>query len=105
MRGQDHEQGHERGKAELGLKCARVEEKRSVKNQIEAERTKMFTVNGNKVKIEEHLTISGYLASAGIDPSLVVVEYNHQIPDRQEWPNIHIQNGDNLEIVKFIGGG
>lgn len=65
----------------------------------------MFTVNGNKIKLERQITISGYLESAGIDSNLVIVEYNYLIPDREEWANIIIQSGDNLEIVKFIGGG
>ncbi len=65
----------------------------------------MFTVNGNKIKLEKQITISAYLESAGIDSNLVIVEHNYLIPDREEWADIIIQSGDNLEIVKFIGGG
>ena len=67
----------------------------------------MYTVavNGKKVELEKIFSIKGYLESAGIDPKIVVVEYNFEIPDKPKWNEITLKDGDNLEIVKFIGGG
>ena len=36
---------------------------------------------------------------------MVVVEHNSEIPDKEKWDSILINDGDNIEIVKFIGGG
>lgn len=64
-----------------------------------------ITVNGKKAELEKPLSIEDYLESAGIDPKIVVVEYNFEIPDKGKWTEITLKDGDNLEIVKFIGGG
>ena len=63
------------------------------------------TVNGKRLELEEALTINDYLESAGVDPKIVVVEHNYEIPDKSKWNEITLKDGDNLEIVKFIGGG
>lgn len=64
-----------------------------------------FTVNGKKIEMESPLSISTYLDSIHVNPASVVVELNYEIPDRQQWAEILLKDGDNLEIVKFIGGG
>jgi len=63
------------------------------------------TVNGKKLELEKTLTIKDYLESACVDPKIVVVEHNYEIPDKSKWNEIALKDGDNLEIVKFIGGG
>lgn len=64
-----------------------------------------FTVNGKKIEMESPLSISTYLDSVHVNPATVVVELNYEIPDRQQWAEILLKDEDNLEIVKFIGGG
>lgn len=64
-----------------------------------------FTVNGKKIGMESPLSISAYLDSIHVNPEAVVVELNYEIPDRQQWIETFLKDGDNLEIVKFIGGG
>ncbi|NJD04026.1 MAG: sulfur carrier protein ThiS [Ruminiclostridium sp.] len=65
----------------------------------------VFIVNGESIELEEPISISSYLDSTGINPQSVVIEYNYQIPDKQKWKDIILKDGDNLEIVKFMGGG
>ncbi len=64
-----------------------------------------LTVNGKKVELERAVSISGYLETAGFNPKAVVVELNYESPDRHKWSEVVLKDGDNLEIVKFIGGG
>ncbi len=64
-----------------------------------------LTVNGKKVELERAISLNGYLESRSINPKTVVVELNYEIPGKQEWGKIDLKDGDNLEIVKFIGGG
>ncbi|MDO8685713.1 MAG: sulfur carrier protein ThiS [Clostridiales bacterium] len=65
----------------------------------------IFTVNGKKVEVENPVSISRYIEAVGLNPKAVVVELNYTIPDKQQWDEIFIHEGDNLEIIKFIGGG
>lgn len=62
-------------------------------------------VNGKDITVEKGVTILSLLQSRGINPSFVVVEYNYEIPGREKWGSIMLEEGDNIEIVKFIGGG
>ena len=65
----------------------------------------IITVNGKIIELGKALSISSYLDSTDVNPKTVVVEYNYEIPDKQKWADIILKDGDNLEIVKFIGGG
>jgi len=62
-------------------------------------------VNGKEVNIDENMTILSLLRWKGVDPSLVVVEHNYEIPEREKWGSVFLKENDNIEIVKFIGGG
>jgi len=42
-------------------------------------------VNGKEVNIDENMTILSLLRWKGVDPSLVVVEHNYEIPEREKW--------------------
>lgn len=65
----------------------------------------MITVNGQNETIEGSCTLLFYLEAKGLNPKTIVVERNGDIPDRSEWKNIQMTNGDTLEILKFMGGG
>lgn len=65
----------------------------------------LITVNGKMLDIPSGITIHGFLESRGIKPETVVIEYNYNLPPKESWPEIMINEGDNLEIIKMIGGG
>lgn len=62
-------------------------------------------VNGKDAEIEGALTLLDFLRRKGINPAAVIVEHNYAIPRREDWEGLYLQEGDNLEIVKFMGGG
>jgi thiamine biosynthesis protein ThiS len=62
-------------------------------------------VNGEPVEIAAPITISGLLATLTIDPRLVAVEHNLTVVKREKYPAVVVQDGDEIEIVKFVGGG
>lgn len=62
-------------------------------------------VNGKETLIDDSMTVLSLLESKGIDPSMVVVEYNGEIPGKETWDSIFLNDSDNIEIVRFIGGG
>lgn len=65
----------------------------------------IITVNGQKTTVSEGMNLYDFLKLKGLDPQKVVVEHNYRIVKTEEWPNIVLQENDNLEILRFVGGG
>ena len=40
-----------------------------------------------------------------LKPDRVAVERNGEIVPRAKWAEIHLEDGDKLEVVQFVGGG
>jgi thiamine biosynthesis protein ThiS len=65
-----------------------------------------LTVNGSPRRVAQAVTVAEYLASLSIDPRAVVIEHNGEIlRDRDSLSGIRLSEGDQLEIVHFVGGG
>ncbi len=62
-------------------------------------------VNGKIENITAGISIGGYLAQRGINHKIVIVEHNYTLPAREDWDRILLNENDNLEVVKMIGGG
>ena len=62
-------------------------------------------VNGDPVELPTELTILQLLERLHIDPRLVAVEHNLTIIKRARYGSTAIADGDQIEIVKFVGGG
>jgi len=39
------------------------------------------------------------------DLSAMIVEYNYQVVKQDKWTGIEIKDGDNIELLSFVGGG
>jgi thiamine biosynthesis protein ThiS len=62
-------------------------------------------VNGEPLEIAGPTTISALLAELKIDPRLVAVEHNLIVVKRDRYDSSVVQEGDEVEIVNFVGGG
>jgi thiamine biosynthesis protein ThiS len=62
-------------------------------------------VNGEPLEIVGPVTISGLLAGLTIDSRLVAVEHNLLVVKRDKYATVVVNDGDEIEIVKFVGGG
>jgi len=62
-------------------------------------------VNGEPLEVPGPLTISALLSNLKIDGRLVAVEHNLTIVKRAAYETVTINEGDEVEIVKFVGGG
>ena len=62
-------------------------------------------VNGEKRQIPEGTTVSTLLEQLSVVPERVVVEVNVEILKRAEHAGTLLQEGDIVEIVRFVGGG
>ena len=50
-------------------------------------------------------SVEALLRFLEIDPRTVVVELNRNIVRKAELPSTHIKEGDEIELVHFVGGG
>ena len=62
-------------------------------------------LNGDPVEVAGPLTLSALLAHVGVDPRRVAVEHNLNVIKRANYDSTHVQDGDHIEIVNFVGGG
>jgi len=65
----------------------------------------MIKVNGDPYEIAEAMTVTDLLARLAIDPRRVAVERNLVIVKRDAFVHTTIAEGDEIEIVNFVGGG
>ena len=49
--------------------------------------------------------IAGLIAEIGLDPLRVAVERNLEIVPRSTFAAVCVEDGDDYEIVHFVGGG
>ena len=64
-----------------------------------------ITLNGNKVEIEKPVTLLELLELKDIESEKVIVEYNYGILMRDEWKSTVLKENDNIEVLRFVGGG
>ena len=62
-------------------------------------------LNGDPHTLERPMTIASLLAGLDIDPRRVAVERNCVIVKRDQYATTAIADGDQIEIVNFVGGG
>lgn len=62
-------------------------------------------LNGEPFDIAGPVTISALLAELNIDPRIVAVEHNIVVIKRQHYDDTIVKDGDEIEIVRFVGGG
>jgi thiamine biosynthesis protein ThiS len=62
-------------------------------------------LNGEPFEIAGPVTISALLADLKIDPRIVAVEHNVVVVKKQQYGTTMISEGDEIEIVRFVGGG
>ena len=65
----------------------------------------VITLNGERVELEQPLSVVDLLARLDIDPRRVAIEHNLTIIRRQTFPEVIVKEGDTVEIVNFVGGG
>lgn len=70
----------------------------------EAARIKV-TINGESREIEGGSTVRELIETLGLNRESVAVERNRSIVKKDSFDAARIEDGDQLEIVEFVGGG
>jgi thiamine biosynthesis protein ThiS len=63
-----------------------------------------LTVNGES-RVVPAETLTGLVEQLGMKADRVAIELNREIVPRDRWPQTQLKDGDQLEIVHFVGGG
>lgn len=64
-----------------------------------------ITLNGDPYELPGPLTVAALLARLEIDPRRVAVERNFDVLKRHTFETTRVEEGDQIEIVNFVGGG
>ena len=64
-----------------------------------------ITLNGDPHELDRPLTVGELLAALEIDPRRVAVEHNLVVLKRDAFDRTLVREGDEVEIVNFVGGG
>ena len=62
-------------------------------------------INGQAREFTDRLTVAALVAELGMKTDRVAVELNLEIVPRASWESTVLKDGDQLEIVHFVGGG
>ena len=62
-------------------------------------------VNGEHRRVPGGVTVAEMVNGLGLDPARVAVERNLEILPRSSLGEVSVEDGDDYEIVHFVGGG
>ena len=62
-------------------------------------------LNGEPHSLSEQTSLADLLRQIGVNPQKVAVAKNFEVVLRSELPQVHMQEGDEIEIFQAVGGG
>lgn len=67
--------------------------------------TLKVTVNGERCSFPGATTLLDIVRTLGLEPERLAIELNRAIVKREFWTSTAIDEGSEIEIVQFVGGG
>ena len=64
-----------------------------------------ITVNGEHRRVAKGISVADLALELGLEPTRVAVERNLEIVPRSTLAEVRVEDGDDYEIVTFVGGG
>lgn len=65
----------------------------------------ILKINGENHELPDGLTLSELIERLDMKADRLAIELNRDIVARPKWAETTLNNGDQLEIVHFVGGG
>lgn len=62
-------------------------------------------LNGDSFETDGPLSVSSLLAGLDVDPRRVAVEHNRLVVKKAAYGATVVREGDEVEVVNFVGGG
>ena len=72
---------------------------------MHTDHTVSIRVNGEHRRVSAGLSLARLAADLGLVPEKVAVERNLEVVPRSTLGQVLVEDGDELEIVHFVGGG
>jgi thiazole synthase len=69
------------------------------------EDTLSISVNGQSRRVPAGISVADLALELGLEPTRVAVERNLEIVPRSTLAEVKVEDGDDFEIVTFVGGG
>ena len=63
------------------------------------------TINGENRDVKEGLTVLALLEDLELQPEAMVVQRNDNVIERNDFATTQLEEGDVIELVRFVGGG
>ncbi len=67
--------------------------------------TVSISVNGEHRRVTAGLSVAELALELGLEPTRVAVERNLEVVPRSRLGDTQVEDGDDYEIVTFVGGG
>jgi sulfur carrier protein len=67
--------------------------------------SKQFVLNGETYTTDQNLTLFDLITYFNYNDSLLVLEYNSFVCQKNQWTTTFLQHSDKIEIVSIVGGG
>ena len=67
--------------------------------------TLSIRVNGEHRRVRDGISVADLALELGLEPAKVAVERNLEIVPRSTLSEVGVEDGDDYEIVTFVGGG
>ena len=64
-----------------------------------------ITLNGDPKRLPQAMTLSELIRHVQQVPELIVAEVNEKIYKRDQYASVVINDGDVVELLRFVGGG
>ena len=64
-----------------------------------------LTINGRRRELEGPTSLMDFLQSSGVDLRFVAVAHNGDVVDRERFSQVVLDQGDEVEVVRPVGGG
>jgi len=67
--------------------------------------TANIIANGKATAVTLPCRITDFIQRQGLDPRIVIVEYNGEPLRREQFADVELKEGDKLEVVRIVAGG
>jgi thiamine biosynthesis protein ThiS len=64
-----------------------------------------LTINGRRQELEGPINLIDFLQASGVNLQFIAVAHNGDVVDRDRFTHIILDEGDEVEIVRPVGGG
>ncbi len=65
----------------------------------------ILKINGKEHNVQKQNSLIELIDSKRLNHDKIVIEHNYNIIPKERWKEIILNEGDNIEIVSFVGGG